>query len=366
MYSDGQSIQVSISSRSGKAQVIYAKPSSTTGMETHWEEAIQCIQPEKRNFKKSGDYGLDGDDSESELIAIPESDVSDSTLHGSVEDSFEENINESTCNITKPYNTIKTQDLETKLKNETYVSQIVRSSSKRSTWIIGSEETCDKKVTDNNKNCGKYNSSTSINLISNGSQYAKTVTTDSHRQVTSTANDTHHIGKPTPIGKHKKIIEPSITPVCTPVSDCDDCYKSNQAVLPPPSVERLLPIGARQPESPKELINFESQLEIPCQERLLPIGQHTKDISQLVDKVRQALGINAQLSTKSDNKKIDKYHHIRGEQPQQSHSHSPRKLIKQVALESPPNQLDAEDANQIFKTIKADNPSMFQLYNVQP
>lgn len=85
MYSsDGQSVQVSLSSKGGKAQVIYAKPSSTTSMETHWEEAIQCAQPERRAYRKT-EPSVDGEDTESELIAIPESDMSDSTLHGSTQ-----------------------------------------------------------------------------------------------------------------------------------------------------------------------------------------------------------------------------------------------------------------------------------------
>lgn len=101
---------------------------------------------------------------------------------------------------------------------------------------------------------------------------------------------------------------------------------------------------------------LESQLEIPSQERLLPIGQHTKDISQLVDKVRQALGINAQL-TKTDNKKIDKYVSSKQLQPTSSQYHSPRRLIKQVALESPPNQFEPEENEHFFKTIKMENQS---------
>lgn len=85
MYSsEGQSVQVSLNSKCGKAQVIYTKPSSTTSMETHWEEIIQCAQPEKKSFNRRFELiGIDGDDTESELIAIPESDMSDSTLHGS-------------------------------------------------------------------------------------------------------------------------------------------------------------------------------------------------------------------------------------------------------------------------------------------
>lgn len=247
MYSsDGQSIQVSVSSKGGKVQVAYAKPSSTTSMETHWEEAIQCVHPEKRT-KRFTDLSID-DDTESELIAIPESDMSDSTLQGSVQDSFDEGISDTCCPMPEKQLAI------VKSPKDTYHSQIVKISSNkgRPTWIIGSEDesvkTCDNKILQEsfkshfefNKHCMRLNSTASIN----GTQLAKTVTTDFHKQVTSTLVDTHHIGKPTPLGKHKKIIEPSITPVCTPVSDCEDCFKNNQIILPTPSLERLLPIGS--------------------------------------------------------------------------------------------------------------------------
>lgn len=246
MYSsDGQSIQVSLSSRGGKVQVLYAKPSSTASMETHWEEAIQCVHPEKRldkQQKRMPDMSMD-DDTESELLVIPESDRSDSTLHGSVQDSLEDGVNDSCC---------EKQLAVIKSPNETYISQIVRISNNkgRPTWIIGSEDeslkSCDNKTLQEQakthseliKNCSRLNSTSSVN----GSQLAKTVTTDFHKQVTSTLVDTHHMGKP--MGKNKKIVEPSITPVCTPVSDCDDCYKKNQIILPTPSLERLLPIGS--------------------------------------------------------------------------------------------------------------------------
>lgn len=62
-------------------------------METHWEEAIQCVHPEKKwekHYRKQPDRISIDDDTESELNAIPESDISDSTLHGSVQDSFED------------------------------------------------------------------------------------------------------------------------------------------------------------------------------------------------------------------------------------------------------------------------------------
>ncbi|XP_057672302.1 protein unc-79 homolog isoform X3 [Diorhabda carinulata] len=347
--SDGQSIQAVSASRCGKIQVVYVKPSSTTSMETHWEEAIHCIHPEKISSKKHAEISMD-DDTESELIVIPDSDMSDSTLQGSVQGSFDEGVNDSFC-----------EKHIIKSPKETYINQLVKLPNKgRPTWTIGSEEdsskSCDNKFyqealrshSELIKNCSRLNSSSSIN----GIQLAKTVTIDLHKQVTSTFVDTHHMGKP----KHKKIIEPSITPVCTPVSDCEDCYKNNHTVLPTPSLERLLPIGSsRVSDSPLHDDVFspilDSPLEIPSQERLLPIGQHPTP--QLMEKLKQALGINTQIIKLDGNKKSDKLpeSHTQGTS---SHSHSPRKLTKQVALESPPTQSEF-DENGHFKSIKIEN-----------
>lgn len=347
--SDGQSIQVLGSSRCGKIQVVYGKPSSTTSMETHWEEAIHCVHPEKRSSRKQTEIIVD-DDTESELIVIPDSDMSDSTLQGSVQGSFDEGVNDSFCekHILRSH-------------KETYINQLAKLPNKgRPTWTIGSEEnsskSCDNKFyqeaikshSEFIENCSRLNSSSSIN----GIQLVETVTTDFHKQITSTFLDAHHMGKP----KHKKIIEPSITPVCTPVSDCDDCYKNNHGVLPTPSLERLLPIGSsRIPDSPLHDDVFcptlDSPLEIPSQERLLPIGQHPTP--QLMEKLKQALGINTQLAKLDGNEKTEKLPepHTQGTS---SHSHSPRKLTKQVALESPPTKSEF-DENGHFKSIKVDN-----------
>ncbi|KAJ8981492.1 hypothetical protein NQ317_007018 [Molorchus minor] len=353
MYSyDGQSVQVSVSSKGGKIQVAYAKPSSTKSMETHWEEAIQCVHPEKK-LKRLTDISID-DDTESELIAIPESDMSDSTLQGSVQDSFEDGASD-TC-----YSSAEKQLTIVRSPKDAYINQLVKlnSNKTKSTWIIGSEDeslkSCDNRIQESlrtHSNCSKLNTTVSIN----GTQLTRTITTDFHKHLICTiVENPHHWGN------IKKIVEPSITPVCTPVSDCDDCYKNNQAILPTPSLERLLPIGSVMlTDSPLRDDVFspalESQLEIPIQERLLPIGQHTKDISQLVDKVRLALGINAQLA-KAENKKSETFV-VQQEQPQPTSSqyHSPRKLIKQVALESPPHQFDAEDNGYFFRPLKADN-----------
>lgn len=100
--------------------------------------------------------------------------------------------------------------------------------------------------------------------------------------------------------------------------------------------------------------NINSQLEIPLQERLLPIGSHGKDINQLVDKVKHALGLNnlpPKLNDKSENEPTWKDSVIG--------SPSPRRLIKQVALESPPNQPDEDNNTIVCRNVNVDNKSKF-------
>ncbi|KAK4872146.1 hypothetical protein RN001_016270 [Aquatica leii] len=403
MYSlDGQSGHISLNSKGGKMQVMYAKPSSTASMETHWEEIMQ--QPEKKN-KRSVDYDLD--DSESELLAIPESDVSDSTLQGSEQESFEEPVEESTYSIQRK--TPKTC-LNTKLRDnydgslkETFLSHIVvKASEKRPTWFIGSEDDSLKQseskhlgidektlglhskwfTTDNSKNCSKILSHLPAALAVNSSlSIARTVTTDTHKQVTSASIDTQHVSKSS-VGKYKNVID-------IPAADCEECLKNT--ILPAPSLERLLPIGAarspvikstpqviyeninsRSPdsplskmdliilESPKDSVfspSIESKLEIPRQERLLPIGHHNKEISHLIDKVQQALGINP--LPKIDTNRNKGFFEHKDEAPPQIHS--PRRLIKQVALESPPNPNEHE-MTLLYKDANLDNNKDYSTY----
>lgn len=119
-----------------------------------------------------------------------------------------------------------------------------KSSNKRPTWFIGNDEeflkSCEhrkrifsedsRKISpDTAKNCSKITVSSQVAIL----------------PVVAGRTNVTMAEKPSPItiGKHKKVVEPSITPVCTPTSDCDDCFKNNQ-LLPAPSLERLLPIGS--------------------------------------------------------------------------------------------------------------------------
>lgn len=161
-----------------------------------------------------------------------------------MQDLFEDGSEE----ITVINNAQQRNQIIPKTFKEGYISHMLRkSSSKRPTWFIGSEEeflkSCelkknlfhdDNKKTspDTTKNCSKITVSSQVAIlpvVAGRTSVTEKTPTEKRPPIT--------------IGKHKKVIEPSITPVCTPTSDCDDCFKSNQLLLTP-SVERLLPIGA--------------------------------------------------------------------------------------------------------------------------
>ncbi|XP_054270817.1 protein unc-79 homolog isoform X2 [Macrosteles quadrilineatus] len=133
-------------------------------------------------------------------------------------------------------------------------------------------------------------------------------------------------------------------------------------------------------ESQTDSVQSVSHLEMPPQERLLPIGS---SVPALVQHVRQALGVNScdlerkasmdQGPTRSPSD-IDSLSYTkqdsfeRSEPLQTSRSISPRRLIKQVALESPPptNQPD-HDAGFFRKPSsgKADDKDRMQKSKVR-
>lgn len=278
---DGASVQVSLSS---KGKVIYAKPSSTTSMDTHWEEAIKCAHPDKRDSKqkRGTDLSLDADDTESELIAIPESEISDSTLQGSsVQDSFEEGMDDTCCSFQskneKVCAVVKIQ--EPFEHGNTIKTNVIKTTTKRPTFIIGSEDESLKSWENKNysmhdshiythcnlnefqkysKKISALDSNTSSHEIPN-LHIAKTIITDSHKLLHS-SNETQHFIKSIPKHMNKNNQISSVSTCYTQNSECDNCFKNNQPynqntlrktlshdkemILPAPSIERLLPIGA--------------------------------------------------------------------------------------------------------------------------
>lgn len=189
-----------------------------------------------------------------------------------MKDSFEEVADEAYClpktekGSRASHNNEVFKSIKTPYTNSNQHTRL--GSDKKSLWIIGSDE--DATQSNNrrkdcllslgfSKKCPRLSSFETAGLANTlaviagvpnikTAMAAKTVTTDSHRQVTSTVVDAHHITKPTLISKNKKNAEPIGDLVSAPItSDCEDCINSNNQnvpLLPTPSLERLLPIGA--------------------------------------------------------------------------------------------------------------------------
>lgn len=109
---------------------------------------------------------------------------------------------------------------------------------------------------------------------------------------------------------------------------------------------------------------IDSQLEIPSQERLLPIGQPqpppsvpNKEMIQLVDKVTKALGLPMQVPKVIENRMNDSNNFTRHDV---TGIPSPRRLTKQVALESPPNHQENEDNVMLCRSYNIENKSTYE------
>jgi len=92
-------------------------------------------------------------------------------------------------------------------------------------------------------------------------------------------------------------------------------------------------------------------LEIPTPERLLPIG--TQDsVATLVERVRDGLNLPDISHLKQDS--LDVSESTKDDITPSSRTNSPRRLIKQVALESPPNpnaQLPSQPSMDLHSSI---------------
>ncbi|XP_043792736.1 protein unc-79 homolog isoform X9 [Apis laboriosa] len=147
---------------------------------------------------------------------------------------------------------------------------------------------------------------------------------------------------------------------------CEDTYGSPESPL---SKMDVLTVSSSFDQDSETCISSDitsprsiSQLEFPLPERLLPVGPH-RDFTGLVEHVRQVLGVreiedsnkyNNGNSGKTDGQAPIKQDSTTSEnmsaslvptsnEIQSSRSTSPRRLIKQVALESPPPAIESSD-----------------------
>ncbi|KAG4066741.1 hypothetical protein HA402_012808 [Bradysia odoriphaga] len=421
-----------------------------------------------QKFRKYHDSSLDADDTESELVAIPESDQSDSTLHGgSAPGSFDDPLH--------------FEEIATPLRSEIFKgknAQITTSNlAQLAMSTLGVTERIEdkheskkiKKITTTDKSNNQNNTTvTTTTTIESSSKISVThskctvqegvrmMVTPSmfgtpaaalnekvivnppptvHKSVVVTQSDSTSkmfaniansqlrtvgavaiVGNPTSQANAEEIVVTSKPPLATRSNGTNwieprtqsptsrqlgrqkripdtNTAPTSQAGTPSPSIDDIKSFSRSHsrrnaksfdksdclsPESPMSKMNILpnpqdtpdsmmspksiSQLEIPTQERLLPIGQLGKDgMESLVDKVREALSITDIGHTKRD-RNNDKSG-VSGIQKdgcssQHSRATSPRRLIKQVALESPPTNASDEYSSShqhqhttTFKTV---------------
>ncbi|XP_055629586.1 protein unc-79 homolog isoform X2 [Toxorhynchites rutilus septentrionalis] len=405
-------------------------------------------------FKKYPDSSLETDDTESELVAIPESDLSDSTLQGSsAPGSFDDTMyfddvcapmkselgrkktgHVTTANLTTAQvviSTITTGEKDNKLELSRKLQKNISSSGNDNFSADQSENTAINQKMVSTQKCsvqegvrmmvtssmlGQPKAQAILNPSANV-QKAIVVTQNVSGPITkskdvtvlelsscsaqqptkSTVNKLNNIQCSKPetsqidssswseeisisptkkaLGRQKRIIEPSLTPASTPISNngtpqCigdevsknfhknhvkhfEDSLNYASPETPLSKMNLMISPSAETEESqlsPKSI----AQLEIPTPERLLPIGQHGNEgISALVDKVREVLTIPAinHLKYGSFNKS-DSLEGNKNDVVISSQGTSPRKLIKQVALEYPSQVPDVHNTRNVPNDTK--------------
>nr|NP_001287404.1 uncoordinated 79, isoform F [Drosophila melanogaster]AHN57403.1 uncoordinated 79, isoform F [Drosophila melanogaster] len=387
-------------------------------------------------FRKYNDSSLDADETESELVAIPESDLSDSTLHGSsAPGSFDDTIHfedvmprnrraleyteEKSTKSHKSMITTKVGDTyTTKIKATTTSETLVTTHTRHSlqegvrmivTPLVGAETTetaivsppvdVHRAVTVRNKSLENAAASTSkmfaaiatnhlkalgalqdmpaaverkaASSSGSGSRSANGSGNGSGGSAPAAIQASSSAAASKPIGRHKTIVECSAGNSSSSADDSrqkksqtkslrrtdknygsPDSPLSKMSVMPNPRDEMDESMQSLPP--PKSI----AALEIPTPERLLPIG--TQDtVATLVERVRDGLNLPDISHLKQDS--LDVSESTKDDVTPSSRTNSPRRLIKQVALESPPNpnaqlpsQPSADLHTSILKNVQQD------------
>ncbi|XP_022215824.2 protein unc-79 homolog isoform X6 [Drosophila obscura] len=386
-------------------------PSEATSAASKSKGNVAFTPKLQHAFRKYNDSSLDADETESELVAIPESDLSDSTLHGSsAPGSFDDAIHfedvmptrkrleyteEKSTKSHKSMITTKVGDTyTTKIKATTTSETLVTTHSTRHslqegvrmivTPLVGAETTetaivsppvdVHRAVTVRNKSLENAAASTSKMFAAIATNHLKALgalqdvpgTADRKPGSSSGSGSRSANGNgnaaaaasaaPAPsaapaksIGRHKTIVECSAgTSTSSSMDDSrhqkksqtkslkrtdknygsPDSPLSKMSVMPNPRDEMDAAMQGLPP--PKNI----AALEIPTPERLLPIG--TQDtVAALVERMREGLNLPDISHLKQDS--LDVSESTKDDVTPSSRTNSPRRLIKQVALESPPN-----------------------------
>ncbi|XP_034664278.1 protein unc-79 homolog isoform X2 [Drosophila subobscura] len=387
-------------------------PSEATSAASKSKGNVAFTPKLQHAFRKYNDSSLDADETESELVAIPESDLSDSTLHGSsAPGSFDDTIHfedvmpttrkrleyteEKSTKSHKSMITTKVGDTyTTKIKATTTSETLVTTHTTRHslqegvrmivTPLVGAETTetaivsppvdVHRAVTVRNKSLENAAASTSKMFAAIATNHLKALGalqdvpgTADRKPCSGSGNGNGSgsgsrsangnggnaaaapsAGPAKSIGRHKTIVECSAGTSSSSMDDSrhqkksqtkslkrtdknygsPDSPLSKMSVMPNPRDEMDAAMQGLPP--PKNI----AALEIPTPERLLPIG--TQDtVAALVERVREGLNLPDISHLKQDS--LDVSESTKDDVTPSSRTNSPRRLIKQVALESPPN-----------------------------
>nr|XP_016995388.2 protein unc-79 homolog [Drosophila takahashii] len=381
-------------------------------------------------FRKYNDSSLDADETESELVAIPESDLSDSTLHGSsAPGSFDDTIhyedvmprNRRTLEYTEEKSTKSHKSMITTKVGDTYTTKIKATTTSETlvtthtrhslqegvrmivTPLVGAETTetaivsppvdVHRAVTVRNKSLENAAASTSKMFAAiatnhlkalgalqdlptaverkpgsssgSGSRSANGNGSGGSAPAAMQASSSTAAANSKPIGRHKTIVE------CSAGNSSSSADDSRQKKSQTKSLRRTDKNNYGSPESPLSKMSVMpnprdevdegmqslpppksiAALEIPTPERLLPIG--TQDsVATLVERVRDGLNLPDISHLKQDS--LDVSESTKDDVTPSSRTNSPRRLIKQVALESPPNpnaQLPSQPSTDLHTSI---------------
>lgn len=331
------------------------------------KEPSMGIEPEEREqsghsqvkpvnqVRKPQDSSIECDDTESELVAIPESDLSDSTLQGSIDGGMSDEVPPmkkklerqkyepskslsegmrmmfQSAILSPPVNVQKaivvTQTPSSKptqaiAKDSSTTQQIIASATtsqlRTVSAVVGEHQQQPQRVVVQPYN-GNGNRR-SISPIRALGRQQRIIDTNGHQPSTSSSSDDNK----KPSTTHFKSFDRRN------IYGSPESPLSRMDILSPPDTD----VSTDGNETPL-LTPTNVKLAFPTPERLLPIGNMGKEgIANICERVREALSIPDISHLKSQDN-LDK---TTSESPQNSSRASPRKLTKQVALiESPPN-----------------------------
>lgn len=333
-------------------------------------------------LRKPQDSSIECDETESELVAIPESDMSDSTLQGSIDGGMSDDHPVAPFRFDLKKKHMDSMEETRKISQKPATKSSAHDTSKSvsegmrmmfSSAILSPPVNVQKAIVVTQMPASKSTQSTSKDSINTTQQIIASATTSHLRTVSAVVGEKQHPQQQqraivTPLnngncsirrsnspvralGRQQRIIDtngvhPSISfekSTVSHISHIKSCDRRNMFGSPESPLSRMDVMtppdtdfstdGTETPVSTPTATNV--KLEFPTFERLLPIGSAGKEsVSNLCERVREALSIPDISHLKSqdhlDQSNVES-------PPNSSRATSPRKLIKQVALlESPP------------------------------